>query len=211
MTAVTWKRPKYKGSFYQNFFRKVATPITKVLHNTKVTPNQVTGLAILLTILPGYLFYKDNIYLNLTGIAVLYIIHILDKVDGQLARSKNMTSMKGIFLDGILHNMTIISIYISFSLKFFENGLLLASFLSVISLIIIFVGRYNYLNRTYLVGSEKSNEINKLKINKKIPRLEILKRIYSLPKQNFPEILIIAIVLRLTDIFFILNSIYLFL
>jgi len=125
----------------------------------------------------------------------LYFINILDKVDGELARLKKITSKRGIFLDGILTNICDIAIYVPLGFKeYLTNNdiyVLIAGFTCVITLLL---QRFNYLNRTDLLGATQNYEVNKLQVNSN--RLKSLGKIIGLPNQHFPEILVIFILLN---------------
>ncbi|MBA3884177.1 MAG: CDP-alcohol phosphatidyltransferase family protein [Acidobacteria bacterium] len=90
--------------------RKVSRYFTSVLVKTPVTPNQVTILWGLISALNSY-----TVYLALTGrrelivlIPLVYLFCIvLDSVDGEVARYKNMANpIGGKLLDGICHRAT---------------------------------------------------------------------------------------------------------
>jgi phosphatidylglycerophosphate synthase len=191
-------RPQYTGTPYQLFIRRAAAPITELLLKTPVTANQVTFFALILYVVPAFLLFQQNLWLNLLAIPFFYFINILDKVDGQLARAKKQTSKTGIFIDGMLHNASIVAVYLPLGLRFYlyENNF--SVFLAaVVSIILILCGNYNYLNRTYLVGTKAGDERNRLKVSEKLRSMHVLKALYSIPNQFFPEILLATIVIGL--------------
>jgi len=67
-----------------------------IANNTKITPNQITFLSAILSLIAGILFYNDYYIL---GAILFQIGYILDIVDGSLARVKNMQSRFGAFFD----------------------------------------------------------------------------------------------------------------
>jgi len=67
-----------------------------IANNTKITPNQITFLSAILSLIAGILFYNDYYVL---GAILFQIGYILDIVDGSLARVKNMQSRFGAFFD----------------------------------------------------------------------------------------------------------------
>lgn len=200
-------RPNYKGTFYQRIFRVLAAFIVILLEKTPITPNQVTLFATFLYIFPAWLFLQNSVFLNLVGVIFLYFINVLDKVDGELARLKNLTSKRGIFLDGILTNICDIAIFIPLGIKnFLINGdiyVLIASFICVIALLL---QRFNYLNRVNLVGITQNFEINKLQISSNW--LKKIGKVISLPNQHLPEILIVFIIMKRIDIFLFFMASY---
>jgi len=85
--------------------RKLSNPITKfiVRHNIDVTPNQMSILSAFIGMLSLPLYILNNPVL--AGILV-QVSSVLDGVDGELARARNMVSRRGRFLDACLDRYT---------------------------------------------------------------------------------------------------------
>ena len=79
----------------------IAKRFVSVLKNTFITPNQVTYLSVLVGFASGYSFSQGSWASSLIGGLLLELTLILDCVDGQLARAKNMASDLGRLIDGI--------------------------------------------------------------------------------------------------------------
>ena len=79
----------------------IAKRFVAVLKNTFITPNQVTYLSVLVGFASGYSFSQGSWASSVTGGLLLELTLILDCVDGQLARAKNMASDLGRLIDGI--------------------------------------------------------------------------------------------------------------
>ena len=79
----------------------IAKKIVGVLKDTFITPNQVTYLSVLVGFASGYSFSQGNSISSVFGGLLLELTLILDCVDGQLARAKNMASDWGRLIDGI--------------------------------------------------------------------------------------------------------------
>ncbi len=79
----------------------IAKRFVDVLKNTFITPNQVTYLSVLVGFVSGYLFSQGSWSSSIVGGLLLELTVILDCVDGQLARAKNMASDWGRLIDGI--------------------------------------------------------------------------------------------------------------
>lgn len=84
------------------FYRKISRIITSKLVSTPLTPNQVTVMSIVLGLLSSALIAAGNYPLEILGVIVLQISLLLDVVDGDLARAKDMKSAWG-------HNLDILS------------------------------------------------------------------------------------------------------
>lgn len=97
------KGQKPKDSFLAVLiYRKISIRITRYLLPTKITPNQVTVFSFLLTLLAAILF-STGIYTYLIfGAILLQFGYILDCVDGEIAKIKNLKSKAGALLDEVL-------------------------------------------------------------------------------------------------------------
>ncbi len=92
--------------------RKFSTRITRfiVKHNIGLTPNQVSFISFTIGILAGILILLKHFVIG--GILV-QVSSIIDGVDGELARAKNMSSPKGAFIDSMLDRLVDIFIIAS--------------------------------------------------------------------------------------------------
>ena len=79
----------------------IAKKIVGVLKDTFITPNQVTYFSVFVGFASGYSFSQGNSISSIFGGLLLELTLILDCVDGQLARAKNMASDLGRLIDGI--------------------------------------------------------------------------------------------------------------
>ena len=79
----------------------IAKSFVAVLKNTFITPNQVTYLSVLVGFASGCSFSQGSWVSSVAGGLLLELTLILDCVDGQLARAKNMASYWGRLIDGI--------------------------------------------------------------------------------------------------------------
>ena len=93
------KKKDIHAPIIRKILRYLAHPITVFLSKTSVTPNQVSFIYLILSFVIAYLFYLQG-YLNiLLASLLLFFSLILDRVDGSLARIKNMSSDYGFWLD----------------------------------------------------------------------------------------------------------------
>ena len=96
------KRRK-KKDWWHSLFTFFSRYITWVLVKTPITANfiTITGLLIGLT---GLLFIAvgNNLFI-IIGFILLYIYYVSDEVDGEVARYKKQTSLRGIYYDEVSH------------------------------------------------------------------------------------------------------------
>ena len=87
------------------FAYPVGIRITQHLIHTNITANQVTIAGILIGILGAISIAFGSLPSALLGMALLQFGFILDGVDGQLARFRGQSSVRGIFLDILNHRI----------------------------------------------------------------------------------------------------------
>jgi len=99
--------------------RRLAAPIVKLLLNTKITPNQVTVVSLIIGIAGGILLLNNHIS-PIYSAFLIYLALILDCVDGGLARNRDQASLSGRILDGLvdyLNTTCYFIVMIGFSLE----------------------------------------------------------------------------------------------
>jgi phosphatidylglycerophosphate synthase len=97
-------------SFY--FYQKIAFFfLERIRKYEKITPNLITALALFFGILSAFLVVKGFLW---SGAFLLQFSFVLDCLDGQLARAKNLSSEIGMWFDNIvdrvIENAIIISV-----------------------------------------------------------------------------------------------------
>ncbi len=95
--------PKYPILHYirieRYFTRPLASVFVKLIYNTKITPNQITVFAFILGMLAAISYSFGSYQFIIAGGILLQLSSIFDCADGMLARSKDMCSRYGAFLD----------------------------------------------------------------------------------------------------------------
>lgn len=108
-------------------------------------PNKLTILRILLIPVMVVLFYLDMPYANFIAAAVFIIASLTDTLDGHIARSRNMITDFGKFLDPIADKLLVVSAF----LMLVENGSLSAV------LVIIIIAREFIVSAFRMVAASK--------------------------------------------------------
>ena len=83
--------------------RRLSIYVTWLLLHTRVTPNQVTLLMMSTGVVGAALLVPHAAALNVAGFLVLYVAFLLDKVDGEIARYRGVSSTRGLLLDRLHH------------------------------------------------------------------------------------------------------------
>jgi len=151
--------------------RRLAAPIVKLLLNTKVTPNQVTVVSLVIGISAALLLLINNIS-PLYSALLIYLALILDCVDGQLARVRDQESLSGKILDGLVDYLNMISYYIAMIVFTLRNTELNSLFLFALAIAaalsnLVHVILYDYYKNIYITFtikdySEKIDSIDEI-------------------------------------------------
>jgi phosphatidylglycerophosphate synthase len=101
----------------QSYFFISSKQITRLLFYTKITPHQVIFVSMLFGLAAAYLLIQDNIYFVIAGAVLLFYKNVLDKVDGSLARAKDLASRRGRFYDSISDFMVSFAVFTAIGYK----------------------------------------------------------------------------------------------
>ena len=104
-----------KADWYGRYFIwKISAPITYLLVRTPISANQVTVIQEIIGTIGAIMLAVPSIKIMLLGIFLIQFGFILDCVDGEVARYKGQSSVRGVFLDLIGHQI-VIPFYIFFT------------------------------------------------------------------------------------------------
>lgn len=98
-------------------FRAISIYVTWALLHTRVTPNQVTVLSLVIAAAGLVLFAQASVPVAVTGLVLLLAYHLLDRVDGELARYQRRYSLLGVYLDNAGHYLTGAGLILAASLR----------------------------------------------------------------------------------------------
>ena len=94
-------------------FRRVSIYITWCLLHTRITANQATVLSLLTAFAGLGVLGIGARWSWAVGLALLMAYHLLDRVDGEIARYRGVTSIHGIYLDNVGHHITAAGVLIA--------------------------------------------------------------------------------------------------
>ena len=120
------RKPKGKSvrGIITDSLRYVSWPLTILLYYLNLSANQVTLLGTLFILLPAY-FYSLGGRTNAIIASILFIVwFIFDLADGEVARCREESSLKGVYLDCLYHDISMPILFFSlgiYSYKFFNN------------------------------------------------------------------------------------------
>lgn len=146
-------------------YRPLAFLIVRAVYKTKITPNNITFIAILMGLTAGY-FYSLGKPVYFKAGALFYLaFNILDCSDGQLARLKKNGNHIGRLIDGIGDYIATLAVYIGIAFGFVSKSinpyywfilLLLAGASTMIHGMLVDYYRTRFLN--YVNGRKSNSE-----------------------------------------------------
>ena len=142
---------------------QVSIPLSKILVETPMTPNQMTVVNTLIGLFSAYCFAMGTLPWVALGGALFQLTAILDRNDGELARSKFMESEKGEWIDTIGDNMMYVAYMIGLPYGYWKyaqtvdlawEGLIIPLAVgSLVMLVFVIGGMFIYLRVNKLGGS----------------------------------------------------------
>jgi phosphatidylglycerophosphate synthase len=102
--------------------RKFSRPITRCFLRTPITPNQITILAGVLSVLGAACFLPGGYFGPLLGALLFQFAAVLDCCDGEVARIKFMESPLGDTLDIVCDTVGALAIFLGMGAAVWKNG-----------------------------------------------------------------------------------------
>lgn len=95
----------------------ISSWLVPIFISLKITPNMVSSFGMICGLLAGicYYFYQDPLF-AVFGFVLMFMWHVFDGADGQLARATQNFSEIGKVIDGVCDYVTFISVYVGLSL-----------------------------------------------------------------------------------------------
>ena len=106
----------------RTFFRPLGYVVCRRLLPTRVTPDQVTVVSLVLGLVAGHLFFYDSWLVNLSGVLLFVVSDIFDSTDGQLARTRGTSTPFGRVVDGVSDNLRFINLYLTLIARLVVSG-----------------------------------------------------------------------------------------
>lgn len=96
--------------------------ITWVLVKTSITANFITIFGFVIGFLGLILIALGNSFFILIGFIFLYIYYLSDEIDGEIARYKKQTSLRGIYYDEVGHLIFLSCFFTSFGYNIYRSN-----------------------------------------------------------------------------------------
>lgn len=110
------------GPISRTFNRKISTRISGALSKTRLHPNHLTLLTLLVGLLGAWIAASGGYGHFLTGAILFKLASILDGCDGEIARLKYIQSRSGQWLDTLSDNLTYLGSLVGITLGLMRDG-----------------------------------------------------------------------------------------
>lgn len=105
-----------------HFFRPLGFRLANALRPTRVSPDQVTMVSLLVGLVAGHLMVYASPAVNAAGVILFLISDVFDSADGQLARMRGSSTRFGRILDGVADNLRFINLYLHLLVRLAQAG-----------------------------------------------------------------------------------------
>ena len=157
-----------KESFLNRFFRYFSIYFTWFfLHFKKLTANQITVWGTVIFVLGSLCFIKGEFWLNLTGVAFLWLAYIVDLSDGEVARYRGSGSgIGGSFVEPMTHDIKCAALFISLALGEYSSfaypiSLILLGFFASMFKVMLRLAKLRYVNAILQSGRQSEDAYRK--------------------------------------------------
>jgi phosphatidylglycerophosphate synthase len=97
---------KVLDGIHTSFNRRLCRPFVRLLSHTSITPNAVTFIGVLVSVLSVIAFAYGGYLHSVLGALLFYIAGLFDEIDGMLARIKFAESPWGTWLEGFADGLS---------------------------------------------------------------------------------------------------------
>jgi len=105
-----------------HFFRPAGIRVARALYPTRVTPDQVTLICLVVGLGAGHLMLYRSVRLTSLGVGLFIVSDIFDSADGQLARLRGTSSHFGRILDGWSDGLRFLNLYLHLMVRLILEG-----------------------------------------------------------------------------------------
>ena len=114
------KRPELEPDLIDQFFRMISKYFSLVFIKLKFTPNMITTLAITASIIGGFYLAQGNTGGYLIAALFFFLFLLFDYCDGEMARTLNVQTISGHYLDYVAHFVMFASFMVGLSYGIYQ-------------------------------------------------------------------------------------------
>lgn len=118
---VYWKSCSHEGFLNIYIYRKLSIRLAVLAAHLRWSPNQVTILAFIASMVAILLFVPGNYALAVWALIPFHIGKILDCADGQLAKLTGQQSALGAFLDPFFDRVVDLAMLVALAFAYYQN------------------------------------------------------------------------------------------
>jgi phosphatidylglycerophosphate synthase len=102
---------KVLDGIHTSFNRRLCRPFVRLLSHTSITPNQVTFVGVVVSVLSAVAFARGTYIQSVLGALIFFVAGLFDEMDGMLARVKFMESPRGTWLEGFADGLSYLLLF----------------------------------------------------------------------------------------------------
>lgn len=168
--------------------QQIAPFFTKLIAKTPITPNHVTTLSLVLAILSAILISFSDYTYNIVASSILFVVLMLDYVDGILARYRKKLTKFGVYMEYIFHEIVPPSLFFALGINSYKHiNNVIPLYLGGITILLIF-----FINT--IRSSKERIVFRHILETKKIPNY-VQDKLSKEPKKSFLSSFIFGIIL----------------
>lgn len=112
-----------RESFVGRFSRIFSIYFTRLFISTRITPNQITVLSVIVFFVGIYFFFIGTVIANIIGALIIFFSIILDGCDGEIARYKKNGSVAGtLYVEPVSHDIQYGLMFPLLGVAVWQNG-----------------------------------------------------------------------------------------
>jgi phosphatidylglycerophosphate synthase len=102
---------KVLDGIHTSFNRRLCRPFVRLLSHTSITPNKVTFIGVVVSVLSVFAFARGTYIQSVLGALIFFVAGLFDEMDGMLARVKFMESPRGTWLEGFADGLSYLLLF----------------------------------------------------------------------------------------------------
>ena len=170
---------KVLDGIHTSFNRRLCRPFVRLLSHTSITPNEVTFVGVVVSVLSAIAFARGTYIQSVLGALIFFVAGLFDEMDGMLARVKFMESPRGTWLEGFADGLSYLLLFAAITIGLRRHYGKVAVFIglvllvgAILALIVTSLGRRRatapdrpneYLGRFYsLLENDSANWISRV-------------------------------------------------
>lgn len=102
---------KVLDGIHTSFNRRLCRPFVRLLSHTSITPNEVTFMGVVVSVLSAVAFARGTYIQSVSGALIFFVAGLFDEMDGMLARVKFMESPRGTWLEGFADGLSYLLLF----------------------------------------------------------------------------------------------------